>query len=151
MLKGIDPLLSPELLKVLAEMGHGDEIVLVDSNFTAASLGVGKPLIRMPGVGMQAACVAVLSLFPLDDFVEQPIAFMAVGGAAPGYRSALQREVIGQLVADGNAKDGQFEPMERFAFYERVRGAFAIVQTGELQAWANFLFKKGVIMEPLRP
>lgn len=151
MLKGINPLLGPDLLKVLAEMGHGDEIVLADANFTAASLGRGKPVIQMPGVGVAALAEAVLSLFPLDQYVERPCAFMHVGGQAPEYRSALQREVIAAAVSAGHAQDAQFEAMERFAFYDRVRNAFAIVQTGELQAYANFLFKKGVIAEPLRP
>jgi len=151
MLKGIDPLLSPELLKVLAEMGHGDEIVLADANFTAASLAGARPLIMLSGAGMRDACAAVLSLLPLDQFVEQPAAYMHVGGSAHDYRSGLQREVIERLVADGSAQPAQFEPLERFAFYERARRAFAIVQTGERQAWANFLFKKGVIADPLRP
>jgi L-fucose mutarotase len=151
MLKGIHPLLSPELLKVLCEMGHGDEIVLADANFTAASLGRAKPVIRLPGVGMREACAAVLSVLPLDSLVDKPAAYMQVGGSAEGYRSALQREVIERTVADGNADTGMFEPTERFAFYERVKSAYAIVQTGELQAWANFLFKKGVIAEALRP
>jgi L-fucose mutarotase len=151
MLKGIDPLLSPELLKVLAEMGHGDEIVLADANFTAVSLAAGKPLVRLPGVGMQRACAAVLSVLPLDAMVAQPVAFMHVGSEPEGYRSALQREVLATIDSVAGATPLQCEPMERFAFYERVRGAFAVVQTGELQAWANFIFKKGVIAEPLRP
>jgi L-fucose mutarotase len=151
MLKNIDPLLSPELLKVLAEMGHGDEIVLADANFTAASLAAGKPLIRLPGVGVQRAAEAVLSLLPLDEAVGCPIAFMQVGGQPDGYRSALQREVIESIARVGGKRPEHCEAMERFAFYERVRGAFAVVQTGELQAWANFIFKKGVIAEALRP
>ncbi len=151
MLKGIDPLLSPELLKVLAEMGHGDEIVLADANFTADSLAGGKPLIRLPGVDMRRACAAVLSVLPLDEMVERPVAYMQVGGTEPPYRSALQRDVIGELVGRGQARSDQCEPTERFAFYERVRRAFAIVHTGELQPWGNFLFKKGVIAEALRP
>lgn len=151
MLKNIDPLLSPELLKVLAEMGHGDEIVLADANFTAASLAAGKPLIRLDGAGMRAACAAVLSVLPLDAYVEQPIAYMHVGGSAPEYRSALQREIIGDVVAAGVATAAQCEAMERFAFYERTRRAFAVVQTGELEPWGNFLFKKGVIARELRP
>jgi L-fucose mutarotase len=150
MLKGIDPVLSPELLKVLAEMGHGDEIVLADANFTAVSLAAGKPLVRLPGVQMRRACAAVLSLLPLDEMVERPVAYMQVGGTEPPYRSALQREVIGDLHALGYLKPEQCEPTERFAFYDRVRSAFAIVHTGELQAWGNFLFKKGVIADPLR-
>ncbi|WP_341890489.1 RbsD/FucU domain-containing protein [Variovorax sp. YR752] len=151
MLKGINPLLSPQLLKILAEMGHGDEIVLADANFTAESLGRGKPVLQMPGIGMGELCAAVLSVFPLDQYEERPCAYMHVGGTAPDYRSALQREVVERAVASGDAQAAQFEAMERFAFYDRARKAFAIVQTGELQAYANFLFKKGVIAEPLRP
>lgn len=150
MLKGIDPLLTPELLKVLAEMGHGDEIVLADANFTAVSLAAGKPLVHLPGIGMQRACTAVLSLLPLDDMVERPVAYMQVGSTEPPYRSALQREVIDELAARGYARSEQCEPTERFAFYERARGAFAIVHTGEMQAWGNFIFKKGVIADTLR-
>ena len=151
MLKNIDPLLFPELLKVLCEMGHGDEVVLVDANFTAASLGRGKPVLHLPGAGMRRACAAVLSVFPLDAMVARPIAFMQVGGTADDYRSALQREVLGDIVDRNEATAAQCEAMERFAFYERTRGAYAIVQTGELQAWGNFLFKKGVLAEALRP
>jgi L-fucose mutarotase len=149
MLKGIDPLLSPELLKVLAEMGHGDEIVLADANFTAESLGRGKPLVRLPGVGMREACEAVLSVLPLDAAVAQPVAYMHVSDTPEGYCSALQRDVIGQLGARGDALPAQCEAMERFRFYERVSRAYAIVQTGEMQAFSNFLFKKGVIAHTL--
>lgn len=151
MLKNIDPLLSPELLKVLCEMGHGDEIVLADANFTAESLGRGKPVVRLPGVGMREACAAVLSVLPLDAAVAQPVAFMQVGDRPEGYRSALQREAIAQMQARGDATDAQCEAMERFAFYDRAARAYAIVQTGEMQAFANFLFKKGVIAHDLVP
>jgi L-fucose mutarotase len=148
-LKGIDPLLSPHLLKVLAEMGHGDEIVVADANFTAASLGQGKPLIALPGVGVQRTAEALLSLLPLDAAVAQPVAYMQVSGTPAGYRSALQRAVIDGLAARGWATSAQCEAIERFAFYERVARAFAIVHTGELQPFANFIFKKGVIAEAL--
>jgi L-fucose mutarotase len=151
MLKNIDPLLTPELLKVLCEMGHGDEIVLADANFTAVSLARAGIVLRLPGVSMRRACAAVLSVLPLDEMVAQPAACMQVGGTAEGYRSAVQREVIGDMVQTGAARAEQCAAVERFAFYERARGAYAIVQTGELQAWANFLFKKGVIAEELRP
>ncbi|WP_298833600.1 RbsD/FucU domain-containing protein [uncultured Piscinibacter sp.] len=151
MLKGIDPLLTPELLKVLAEMGHGDEIVLADANFTAVALAAGKPLVRLPGADMRRAAAAVLSLLPLDEMVERPVAYMQVGGTEPPYRSALQREVIDELASRGHLRPLQCEPTERFAFYARVSGAFAVVQTGEMQAWANFILKKGVIAEALRP
>ena len=133
MLKNIDPLLTPDLLKLLCEMGHGDELVLADANFTAHSLAAGKPVL------------------PLDAMVARPVAYMQVGGSADGYCSALQREVIGALVQRGDARADQCEATERFAFYDRVRGAFAIVLTGERQSWANFLFKKGLIADELRP
>jgi L-fucose mutarotase len=149
MLKGIDPLLTPELLRVLAEMGHGDEIVVADANFTAASLGQGKAIIALPGAGVQRAAEALLSLLPLDEAVARPVAYMQVSDTSDGYRSALQRALIGSLEARGWARSAQCEPVERFAFYERVRRAFAIVRTGELQPYANFIFKKGVIVEAL--
>ena len=151
MLKNIDPLLGPDLLKVLCEMGHGDEIVLADANFTAASLGCHGVVLRLPGATMREACAAVLSVLPLDDFVPRPVACMQVGGTEDGYRSGLQREVIADMAARGEAQLAQCDAIDRFAFYERARRAYAIVQTGELQPWANFLFKKGVIAEALRP
>jgi len=144
MLKNIDPVLTPALLKLLCEMGHGDEVVLADANFTAESLAGGQPVLRLPGIGMARACAAVLSVLPLDDAVPRPVAYMQVSGTADGYRSALQREILDPLGA-------QCEAVERFAFYDRVRGAYAIVQTGEMQPFANILFKKGVIADALRP
>ena len=145
MLKGIDPLLTPELLKVLAEMGHGDEIVIADANFTATTLGRGKAVLHLPGLGVLPVCHAVLSLLPLDEAVKEPVAYMQVSGSPEGYRSALQREVITSLGRAGLAQPAQFAATERFAFYERVKAAHAIVLTGELQPYANFIFKKGVI------
>lgn len=150
MLKGIDPLLTPDLLKVLAEMGHGDEIVVADANFTAVSLGRGKPVIALPGVGVQRACAALLSLLPLDAAVAQPVAYMQVCGTPEGYRSAQQRALVAALEAAGVVQAGQCEAMERFAFYDRVRQAHAIVHTGELQPYANVILKKGVLGEALR-
>jgi L-fucose mutarotase len=149
MLKNIDPLLSPELLRILREMGHGDEIVVADANFTAMSLAAGKPVLHYPGAGLVRTCQAVLSVFPLDAFVERPVAYMHVGGAAQGYASAVQREVLALLKAAPDTNSVQSEAMERFAFYERVKGAYAIIQTGEMQPYANFLFKKGVIAQAL--
>ncbi|MEN9658524.1 MAG: hypothetical protein RL571_1989 [Pseudomonadota bacterium] len=149
MLKGIDPLLTPELLKVLAEMGHGNEIVIADANFTAASLAVGKPLIYLSGVGVARAVNAIISLLPLDQDVNQPIAYMQVSRQATGWCSALQKQVINELNDAGHALAGQYEALERFAFYERVKQAYAIVLTGELQPYGNFILKKGVICEPL--
>src|SRR5262245_31964729 len=106
MLKGIDPLLTPELLKLLAEMGHGDEIVVADANFTATSLAQ-RPVVHLAGVGVERVVEAVLSLLPLDEAVEQPVAYMQVGGQPDGWQSALQRRVIQRLERSGWAQPAQ--------------------------------------------
>jgi L-fucose mutarotase len=151
MLKNIDPLLTPALLHVLASMGHGDEIVIADANFTAHSLAGSRPLVDLPGAGVRRAVRAVMTLLPLDQYVAQPVAYMHVGDQPPDYRSALQRDVIADLVTGGHATSDQCEAIERFAFYARVKHAFAIVHTGELQPYANFILKKGVISDALLP
>ncbi|WP_457278961.1 RbsD/FucU family protein [Polaromonas sp. P5_D5] len=150
MLKGIDPLLTPELLKVLAEMGHDDALLLADANFTAMSVGAGKPVLRLPGHGMARTARAVASLLPLAEDVDHPVAYMQVSGTEAPYRSELQREVLA-LLAPGWLPHQQAEAVERYAFYERVRQAYAIVVTGELQPFGNFILRKGVIGENLRP
>ena len=136
MLKGISPVLSPELLKILMEMGHGDEIVLGDGNFPAASMA--KRLVRLDGHDVPTVLEAILKLFPLDDFVKEPVALM---GVVPGddYVPEIQetyRKLIGPV---------RIEEMERFAFYERAKQAYAIVATGEWALYANIILKKGVV------
>jgi L-fucose mutarotase len=148
LLKGIDPILSPELLKIMAEMGHDDALVLADANFTAMSLGVGKPIIRLPGVGMLRAVQAVTSLLPLAQDVPHPVACMQVGGTEAPYLSGLQRVVVDHL-KDFFAPSASVEAIERYAFYDRVRTAYAIVVTGERQPWGNFILRKGVIGDTL--
>lgn len=150
MLKGIDPLLTPELLKLLAEMGHDDALLLADANFTAMSVGAGKPVLRLPGHGMARTVRAVASLLPLAEDVDHPVAYMQVSGTEAPYRSELQREVLGLLAPNWLPRQ-QAEAVERYAFYERVRQAYAIVVTGELQPFGNFILRKGVIGENLRP
>jgi L-fucose mutarotase len=150
MLKGIDPLLSPELLKLLAGMGHDDAVVLADANFAVMSLGAGKAVLRLPGVGLARAMDAVASVLPLAEDVPHPVVYMQVGGSEPGYRSALQRETLAVLARHG-LREGQAEGVERYAFYERVKQACAIVVTGELEPWGNFLLRKGVLGLALRP
>ncbi len=150
MLKGINPLITPDLLKLLMEMGHDDSLVLADANFTALSLGAGKPVLRLPGASMFQTVKAIDPLLPLAADVEHPIAFMQVSDTIAPYRSALQREVLG-LLETSLLPDQKAEPLERYAFYERVRGAYAIVLTGELQPFGNFILRKGVIGENLRP
>jgi L-fucose mutarotase len=149
LLKHIDPVLSPELLKILAEMGHEDSVVLADANFTAMRFRAGtssQTVVRLPGVSLLRAAQAVLSLLPLGIATEKPVAYMQVVGSPTGFASPVQQSVI-DLVhsADPAHKLLQAEGVERFAFYERAQRAYVIVQTGELAPYANFIFKKGVI------
>jgi L-fucose mutarotase len=146
MLKNVDPLLSPELLYVLAAMGHGDEVAVVDANFPADSVarrtGYGR-LVTIAGASVPEVVRAVLSILPLDEFVDQPVRRMAVDGA-PDQLPPVQQEV--QAVVDTAA--GRSWPMgtlERFAFYEAARSAYAVVLTGERRYFANVLVKKGAI------
>jgi L-fucose mutarotase len=145
MLKGIPPILSPELLKVLAEMGHGDELVLADANFPAASMA--RRLLRADGHGVPELLAAILQLFPLDTFVERPAALMAVvqapGEPAPAGPPIWER--YREVVRRHEPSFAGFELVERFAFYDRAREAYAVVATGERAPYANVILKKGVI------
>jgi L-fucose mutarotase len=145
MLKGIDPLLTPELLMHLCAMGHGEWVAVVDANFTADFLSHGKPVVRIPGHGLERVSRAVLSVFPLAVDVAQPAAFMRVCQSADGHRTAAQQAVVDLVVAEG-FKPEQVEPVERYAFYEKIKGASLIVQSGEGTAYGNALFCKGVIL-----
>jgi len=141
MLKNIPPILSPDLMKILMEMGHGDEIVLADGNFPAAS--VAQRLVRCDGHGVPELLEAVLRFFPLDPYVEQPVALM---GVVPGDSTKptiwkRYRAIIGE---SGERFD-DFEFVERFAFYERAEKAYAVVATSEGALYANVILKKGVI------
>lgn len=149
MLKNIDPLLSPELLRILAEMGHEDAVVLVDANFTAMryrASTTSQTVVRLPGISLARAAKAVLSVLPLGTADEKPVAFMQVSGSSESYASPAQQEVIDLVhLADSAHANLQAEAVERFTFYERAQKAYAIVQTGEMQPFANFIFKKGVV------
>jgi len=139
MLKGLSPLLSPDLLHVLASMGHGDEIVLADANFPAATHA--RRLVRMPGVDAPQVLEAVLSVLPLDDFVDRPAWTMQVVGDANAVPVVVQA-FNASLHRYGAAASS---PLERFAFYQRAAAAFAIVATGECRVYGNILLKKGVV------
>ena len=142
MLKGIPKILSPELLKILMEMGHGDEIVLADGNFPAASLA--KRLVRCDGHGVPELLYAILHLFPLDDYVDAPVVLMAVAAGDTAPTPAIWGTYAGILEKHGGA---QVEHMERFAFYERAKAAYAVIATGESAIYANVILKKGVVKE----
>ena len=150
MLKGIPPLLTPDLLKLLMEMGHDDALVLADANFTVMSIAAGKPVVRLPGTTMTQVVQAITTVLPLATDVPHPVAFMAVSGQSDGYRSALQRDVLA-LIGPELQPGQSAKPIERFAFYDRARAAYAYVLTGEQQPFGNFILRKGVIGENLRP
>lgn len=141
MLRNISPLLSPDLLHVLRAMGHGDCIVLADANFPAE--GLGPRCIRADGVDASTMLDAVLSVMPLDVFVDDPAVCMQVVGDADTVPEAVADfQRIIQDVADAPRL---IQSIERFAFYERAKSAFAIVQTGERRLYGNIILTKGVI------
>ena len=141
MLKGLDPLLPPDLLHALAAMGHGDELALVDRNYPATS--TSQRLIRLDGADTAAAVRAILSLLPLDTFVPEPLLRMEVVGS-PDEVTSAQRSVA-EIATEIEGREIAMAGVERFAFYERSRGAFATVITGEDAPYACFLLIKGVI------
>jgi L-fucose mutarotase len=141
MLKGLDPLLAPDLLYVLAQMGHGDEIALVDRNFPAVS--VAQRLVRLDGCDLATAAKAMLSVLPLDTFVARPLAAMDVVDS-PGTVPEVQQEIY-DVARNAEGRDIDVERLERFAFYERARQAFAVVATSEARPYGCVLFVKGVI------
>ena len=141
MLKNIPKILSPELMKTLMEMGHGDEIVIADGNFPAETFG--KKVIRCDGHGVPELLDAIMKFFPLDTYTEKPVMLMEV---VPGD------DVVPTIWEDYNKIINKYEPenckiemIERFAFYERTKTAFAVVATGEEATYANIILKKGVV------
>ena len=145
MLKGLDPLLTPELLMRLCAMGHGEWVAVVDANFTADFLSHGKPVIRLPGHSLERVSRAVLSVIPLADDVAQPAAYMHTCDTAPGHRTAAQQQILDLLANDGLAAL-RVEAVERYAFYDKIHTASLIVQSGETTAYGNAMFCKGVIL-----
>jgi L-fucose mutarotase len=145
MLKGIPNIISPELLKVLAEMGHSDRIVLADGNFPAESMGKNAIVIRCDGHGIPELLDAILQVFPLDTYVEHPVSLMEVmaGDTVATPIWDTYKEIIGKHDDRGAAAFGN---IERFAFYEEAKKAYAIIATGESALYANILLQKGVVM-----
>jgi L-fucose mutarotase len=143
MLIGISKLISPDLLKVLMEMGHSDEIVLADGNFPAASHA--QRLIRADGHGIPELLDSILRLFPLDPYVDKPAALMQV---VPGDTVETPIwDTYGQIIQERSGFSAPFEEVERFAFYERAKKAYAVVATGESALYANLILKKGIIKD----
>lgn len=146
MLKGIPKILSPELLKVLCEMGHGDRLVIADGNFPAQSMGKDAIVIRMDGLGAPEILDAILSVFPLDHYVEKPFCLMEVMPNDPVETPIW--EVYGQIEEKYESRGRQaIGQIERFAFYEEAKKAYAIIATGEKALYANILLQKGVVTD----
>jgi L-fucose mutarotase len=141
MLKGLNPLLSPDLLLTLRAMGHGDEIAIVDANFPADSMA--QRLVRLDGLSATAVLDAVLSVMPLDDFVPEAAWRMEVVGD-----KTAEQPIYGEfrtIIARHESSAIQLAGLERFAFYDRARTAYAIVATGEVRLYGNIILKKGVV------
>lgn len=144
MLKGIPKILSPELLKVLCEMGHSDRLVIADGNFPSESMGKNAKVIRCDGHGVPELLEAILTVFPLDTYVETPVSLMQV---IPGDNVETPiwdeyKEIISKYDERGEKAIGQ---TERFAFYDEAKTAYAIIATGESALYANIMLQKGVV------
>ena len=141
MLKGIDQLLSGDLLKILDDMGHGDQLLLVDRNYPAAASG--KQVIRLGEVGVLRAAQAILSVYPLDSFIDFPLERMEVEDD-PRKTTSLQDDVL-SLARTSEGRDLEFGVIPRLDFYRRAKAAYAVVHTLEDQPYGCFILHKGVI------
>ncbi|UOB76978.1 L-fucose mutarotase [Bacillus sp. ZJS3] len=143
MLKGIPKIISPELMKILLEMGHGDEIVLADGNFPAASCGA--KLIRCEGHGVLEVLQAILQFFPLDTYSDHSVSLMKV--VKGDSTKPVIWETYAAAIKQYDTHFDSFEMIDRFAFYERAKKAYAIVATSESALYANIILKKGVVTD----
>ncbi len=146
MLKGIPKIISPELLKVLCEMGHGDTIVLGDGNFPSESVGKNAKVIRMDGHGGAEILEAILKVFPLDTYVEKPVHLMekVPGDMVETPIWDVYEKLISFVDERGKECIGQ---IERFAFYEESKKAYAVIASGESALYANIILQKGVVVD----
>ena len=146
MLLGIPKILSPELLKVLAEMGHDDTLVIADGNFPAQSVGRNSIVIRCDGFGAPELLDAILKVFPLDTYVDKPVNLMEV---VPGDNVETPIwDVFKEIIAKHDPRGGEaVGTIERFQFYEEARKAYAILATGESAQYANVMIRKGVVLD----
>lgn len=143
MLKNIPKILSPELLKILCETGHGDEIVIADGNFPAENFG--RRVIRADGIGGAAMLDAVLSLFPLDTYSDENFLLMELTESDRGKIHPVIWDEY-EKIADVHDKNVRVGRLERYAFYERAKNAYAVIATGEEAVYANIILKKGVVL-----
>ena len=141
MLKGIDPLLHGDLLKILDDMGHADQLLVVDRNYPA--LSSGRPVIRLGEVGVERAVAAILTVFPLDSFVEHPCERMEVQDD-PSITTPTQQRVL-QIASAAHGSALEFGVIPRPDFYQRAKAAFAVVHTLESSPYSCFVLQKGVV------
>ena len=146
MLKGVPKILSPQLLKVLCEMGHSDRIVIADGNFPAESMGKNAVVIRCDGHGVPEILDAILKVFPLDTYVEKPVNLMEVmaGDDVETPIWDTYKEIVKKYDERGAEAVGN---IERFKFYDEARTAYAIIATSEKALYANVMLQKGVVVE----
>jgi L-fucose mutarotase len=142
LLKHIPNILCPDLLKILMEMGHGDEIVIADGNFPAAS--IAQRLIRLDGHNVPEVLEAILKFFPLDKYVKNPVGLMEV---VPGdnVKPTIWEEYR-RIIVESREPFKEFEHLERFIFYERAKKAYAVIATSESALYANIILKKGIVI-----
>lgn len=143
MLKGVDPLLSGDLLKILDDMGHGDQLLLVDRNYPAVASG--RPVIRLGEVSVLRAAEAILSVFPLDSFVERPLERMEVDND-PTKTTPVQDSLLA-LASQAEGHDLTFGVVPRLDFYDRAKQVFAVVHTLDTVPYGCFILHKGVVFE----
>ena len=129
----------------LSAMGHGEWVAVVDANFTADFLSHGKPVVRLPGNSLSRVSQAVLSVIPLAEDVAQPAAYMRVCHQPETHRTPAHQQVVDCLGKEG-VPEQRVEGVERYAFYDKIKGASLIVQSGEATAYGNAMFCKGVIL-----
>ena len=142
MLKNVNKLLSPELLKILSEMGHGDEIVIADANFPSAKLN--ERVVRADGISGTDMLNAVMSVFPLDTYSEENFVLMQLVSSDVGkVNPVIWKEY--EKIANAHDDNVRMGNIERFAFYERTKDAYCVIATGESAIYANIILKKGVI------
>ena len=144
MLKGIPEILSPELLKVLCEMGHSDCLVIADGNFPVMSMGKNAHIIRMDGHGVPEILDAILRVFPLDTYIEKPVNLMEVmpGDDVQTPIWDVYKKTVEKYAERGVNAIGE---IERFKFYEETKTAYAVIATSEKALYANIMLQKGVV------
>lgn len=144
MLKGIPPIISPELLKVLCEMGHSDRIVIADGNFPAETIGKNAIVVRADGHGVPELLEAILKLMPLDTYVDKPVSLMQVM-KGDNTKTPIW-DVYKKIIRENDSRgDDAVAEIERFKFYEEAKTAYAIIATGETAVYANVMLQKGVV------